>query len=133
MPRRWRAAQHDSAHAYLEADILPTVARVVPELPRPLRGWGVQWLTQEIIAARERRLAPGSLIQRVEEEGVPRAASVEEVLGLPKQTIAASVPPPARMMSTWGRLWTRRLDMSRPLGQIQVGVAKNIFQLGQRG
>ena len=28
----------------LEADILPTVARTVPELPRPLRNWGAQWL-----------------------------------------------------------------------------------------
>jgi hypothetical protein len=27
----------------LEADILPTVAREVPELPRPLRNWGAQW------------------------------------------------------------------------------------------
>jgi hypothetical protein len=28
----------------LEADILPIVAREVPELPRPLRNWGAPWL-----------------------------------------------------------------------------------------
>jgi hypothetical protein len=37
----------------LEADVLPTVARTVPELPRPLKNWGAQWLVQEILAARE--------------------------------------------------------------------------------
>jgi hypothetical protein len=36
----------------LEADILPTAARTVPELPRPLKNWGAQWLVQEILAAR---------------------------------------------------------------------------------
>jgi hypothetical protein len=40
----------------LEADILPTVARTVPELPRALKSWGAQWLVQEILAARERQL-----------------------------------------------------------------------------
>jgi hypothetical protein len=40
----------------LEADVLPTVARTVPELPRPLRNWGAQWLVREILAAREQRL-----------------------------------------------------------------------------
>jgi hypothetical protein len=39
----------------LEADVLPTVARTVPELPRPLRNWGAQWLVREILAAREQR------------------------------------------------------------------------------
>jgi hypothetical protein len=33
----------------LEADILPTVARTVPELPRPLKNWGAQWLVREIL------------------------------------------------------------------------------------
>jgi hypothetical protein len=41
----------------LEADILPTVARTVPELPRPLKKWGAPWLVREILAAREARLA----------------------------------------------------------------------------
>jgi hypothetical protein len=40
-----------------EADVLPIVAREVPELPRPLRNWGAKWLVQEILAAREQRLA----------------------------------------------------------------------------
>jgi hypothetical protein len=40
----------------LEADVLPTVARTVPELPRPVRNWGAQWLVREILAAREQRL-----------------------------------------------------------------------------
>jgi hypothetical protein len=41
----------------LEADVLPTVARTVPELPRPLKNWGAPWLVREILAAREQRLA----------------------------------------------------------------------------
>jgi hypothetical protein len=40
----------------LEADILPIVARDVPELPRPLKNWGVQWLARETLAARDRRV-----------------------------------------------------------------------------
>jgi hypothetical protein len=38
-------------------DILPIVARTVPELSRPLKNWGAQWLVREILAAREQRLA----------------------------------------------------------------------------
>jgi hypothetical protein len=41
----------------LEADILPIVAREVPDLPRPLKNWGAPWLLREILAAREQRLA----------------------------------------------------------------------------
>jgi hypothetical protein len=40
----------------LEVDILPTVTRTVPELPRPLKNWGAQWLVREILDARDRRL-----------------------------------------------------------------------------
>jgi hypothetical protein len=42
----------------LDLDVLPTVARTVPELPRPLKNWGAPWLIREILAARDRRLAP---------------------------------------------------------------------------
>jgi hypothetical protein len=41
----------------LEADILPVVARNVPDLTRPLRSWGAQWLVQDILAARDLRLS----------------------------------------------------------------------------
>jgi hypothetical protein len=41
----------------LEADILPVIARELPELPRPLRNWGAPWLVREILAARDQRLA----------------------------------------------------------------------------
>jgi hypothetical protein len=41
----------------LEADMVLTVARTVPDLPRPLRNWGAAWLVREILAAREQRLA----------------------------------------------------------------------------
>jgi hypothetical protein len=40
----------------LDADILPTVAGTVPELPRPLKNWGAKWLAQDILTARDRRL-----------------------------------------------------------------------------
>jgi len=42
----------------LEADILPIVAREVPELSRPLKSWGVKWLADEILSARDQRLVP---------------------------------------------------------------------------
>jgi hypothetical protein len=35
----------------LEADILPTVARLVPDLPRPLKNWGAKWLVQALTAS----------------------------------------------------------------------------------
>jgi hypothetical protein len=41
----------------LEADVVPIVAREVPELPRPLKNWGALWLVREILAARDQRLA----------------------------------------------------------------------------
>jgi hypothetical protein len=37
----------------LEADVVPIVARELPELPRPLKNWGALWLVREILAARE--------------------------------------------------------------------------------
>jgi hypothetical protein len=33
----------------LEADVLPVVARNVPDLTHPLRNWGVRWLVQDIV------------------------------------------------------------------------------------
>jgi hypothetical protein len=48
----------------LEADVLPTVARMVPELPRPLKNWGAQWLVREILAARDRRLFPSLVLRK---------------------------------------------------------------------
>jgi hypothetical protein len=41
----------------LEADVVPIVARLLPDLLRPLKNWGAPWLVREILAARERRLA----------------------------------------------------------------------------
>jgi hypothetical protein len=41
----------------LEADVVPIVARLLPDLPRPLKNWGAPWLVREILAAREQRLA----------------------------------------------------------------------------
>jgi hypothetical protein len=52
----------------LEADVLPTVARTVPDMPRPLKRWDAQWLVREILAAREQRLAA----HRVEDPPPPR-------------------------------------------------------------
>ena len=41
----------------LQADVVPIVARELPELPRPLTNWGAPWLVREILAARDQRLA----------------------------------------------------------------------------
>jgi hypothetical protein len=43
----------------LQADVVPIVAREVPELPRPLKNWGAPWLAQDILAARDQRLRDG--------------------------------------------------------------------------
>jgi len=37
-------------------NVLPIVAREVPELPRPLKNWGAPWLVRDILAARDQRL-----------------------------------------------------------------------------
>ena len=47
---------------------MPTVARTVPELTRPLKNWGAQWLVREILAAREQRL-PGHRVEVLREHG----------------------------------------------------------------
>jgi hypothetical protein len=111
----------------LEADILPTVARIVPKLPRPLRHWGEPWLAREILAAREQRLAeiaktivpaPVSLRQRLEEAcqaNYDARASVEPIQALLDQgcdleadvlpTVARTVPEMPRPLKNWGAEW----------------------------
>jgi hypothetical protein len=37
----------------LEADVVPVVARLIPELPRPLKNWGAPSLVRDILAARD--------------------------------------------------------------------------------
>jgi hypothetical protein len=50
----------------LDLDVLPVVAREVPDLPRPLKNWGSPWLVKEILAARDTREALDALDQRLE-------------------------------------------------------------------
>jgi hypothetical protein len=40
----------------LDLDVVPTIARMVPSLPRPLRSWDAPWLVKAILEARDRRL-----------------------------------------------------------------------------
>jgi hypothetical protein len=40
----------------IEADVVPIVAKEVPDLPRPLKNWGAPWLVRESLAARDQRL-----------------------------------------------------------------------------
>jgi hypothetical protein len=42
----------------LEADVLPTVARTVPDLPRPLRSWAAKCLIRPLL------LRPGRIFAR---------------------------------------------------------------------
>jgi hypothetical protein len=72
----------------LEADVLPTVARTVPELPRPLKNWGAQWLVQEILAARDRRLQA-----RVRDLCLDRALSLDEAPREPPEPLERPEPP----------------------------------------
>jgi hypothetical protein len=87
----------------LELDILPVVAREVPELPRPLRNWGAPWLVREILEARDRRLARGSLIQRVDE---PKDQQPDQEPP-PGIRPIARIPPPLPVRRTPRRLLTR--------------------------
>jgi hypothetical protein len=64
----------------LEADVLPVVARNVPDLTHPLKSWGAQWLVQDILAARDLRLERGRKLTR---------ALAQE---MPSETIVAAVP-----------------------------------------
>jgi hypothetical protein len=59
----------------LEADILPIVAREVPELPRPLKNWGAPWLVRDILAARDLRVAAETQ-RRLSAHGGYRAGSL---------------------------------------------------------
>jgi hypothetical protein len=53
----------------LEADVLPVVARLLPDLLRPLKNWGAPWLAKEIPAARDRRLMGGDLRDQDQAKG----------------------------------------------------------------
>jgi hypothetical protein len=95
-----------------EADILPTVARMVPELPRPLKNWGAQWLVREILAARDRRLFPSLALRTplADEDcagpntpGIaPEEAVANILLGVERQDFrpASEIVPPARLSAT---------------------------------
>jgi hypothetical protein len=41
----------------LEADVVPTVARTMPDLLRPPKRWDAPWLQREILAALDERFA----------------------------------------------------------------------------
>jgi hypothetical protein len=97
----------------LEADILPTVARMMPELPRPLKNWGAQWLVREILEARDQREAahepPGNaqsayneimsqtLAEEPERPEPPAYATPELLAAVTFKEVEA--PPPARRLS----------------------------------
>jgi hypothetical protein len=57
----------------LKADVVPIVARELPELPRPLKNWGSPSLVRDILAARDQRLAG----QPVEAPPAARAPAIE--------------------------------------------------------
>jgi hypothetical protein len=91
----------------LEADILPVVGRLVPELKRPLKSWGAQWLVQEIIAVHEQRLGLSSL---------PKASAVEAPVEAPppaKQAFEAA-PRTARASSNGTRRGSRGGEFVTP-------------------
>ena len=58
----------------LEADVLPTVARNVPDLTHPLKSWGARWLVQDILAARDfsGRQPAGGVPRRNHNDPTPR-------------------------------------------------------------
>jgi hypothetical protein len=84
----------------LEADVLPVVARLVPDLPRPLRNWGAQWLMQEILAARDKRGAAREPLREPPEppeRPEPPAYDPELMAAVTFKEVEA--PPPARRLS----------------------------------
>jgi len=65
----------------LEADVLPVVARLLSELPRPLKKWGAPWLVRDILAAREQRLAGHRVEDPPPPRRVPPAIEWDEFVG----------------------------------------------------
>jgi hypothetical protein len=61
----------------LEADVLPTVAQMVPELPRPLKNWGAKWLVQAILEARDQRIHQEDVAALEREEAKAIHARIE--------------------------------------------------------
>jgi hypothetical protein len=90
----------------LEADILPTVARMVPELRRPLKNWGAQWLVREILEARDRRLFPTLVIRRPladEDYDASGVSPVEAALNILDGGLVALRPAPEMARSDFRR------------------------------
>jgi hypothetical protein len=90
----------------LEADILPTVAGTVPDLPRPLKNWGAKWLVQEILAARDRRLFPTLVIRRPladEDYDASGVSPVEAALNILDGGLVALRPAPEMARSDFRR------------------------------
>jgi hypothetical protein len=52
-----KATYAPEKRAALEADVLPTVARTMSDLPRPLKRWDAPWPVREILAAGDERFA----------------------------------------------------------------------------
>jgi hypothetical protein len=65
----------------LEADVVPVVARELPELPRPLKNWGAPWLVRDILAARDQRLAGHRVVDPSPLPGAPPFARDALVVG----------------------------------------------------
>jgi hypothetical protein len=84
-------------------DILPTVSRTVPELPRPLKSWGAQWLVQEILAARDRRLFPSLVLRKPLAADEAVVVNILRGVELEGHSVApineVEAPPPARRLS----------------------------------
>jgi hypothetical protein len=103
----------------LEADILPIIARDVPELPRPLKRWDAPWLVREILAAREQGLAG----HRVED---PPPASSSDRMKVSEKG-AVSVYGMGRFPVTlYKEQWLKLLDMSN---EIRAFIAANETRL----
>ena len=91
-------------------DVLLIVAREVPDLAQPLRSWGVKWLADQILSARDRRL--GALGAPSEAPKANEAATPDDPSPLPRvggafedaveaASSAVEAPPPARRMSAF--------------------------------
>ena len=107
----------------LEADVLPTVARTVPELRRPLKNWGAQWLVREILEARDRRLFPTLVIRRPladEDYDASGVSPVEAALNILDGGLVALRPAPEMARSDFRRAPAESVEAPPPARRLSA-------------
>jgi hypothetical protein len=93
------------------ADVVPIVARELPELPRPLKNWGAPWLLREILATRDQRLPQEIPLSQPVEAPPPVQRTPAEIPRLQRRQSSERAGQPA-CHSTLAAFGLRHLGLS---------------------